>query len=447
MERNVLSYKWVKALMLLFVGVLPSAAQSQLCDTLQVSFRNSQSVYDANYKDNGVHVEQFVEAVKQQAQHTPPNQIQLTVYTGASPEGSYQRNHRLGEQRGISMKQVLDERLYGTVDDIRLVNSGPRWGELRRMVEASQESWRDTVLSILESPQPTTIRRIDTREERLRKLDGGSVWQQLRRNYFPPLLQTATIIAVYRPFDMGRRDTIVIRDTIYNFTQMTNVPGSNTATVELVDKGNDTGLSQDMTSKTKADHRRLWAVKTNMLLWGVLAPNIEIEVPLGTTNRWSIEGELFFPWWTWDHNTYATQALNLGAELRYWLGNRDTHSTLSGWHLGLALAVGYYDIEWKRSDGWQGEYLNTYFNIGYQYRFGKHWAVDGGLGIGLFSTKYRHYAGSSTYPPGHEEQSDNHLIWKENGHLNFFAATHANISIAYLFDVQSIIPKRWRKKP
>ena len=110
-------------------------------------------------------------------------------------------------------------------------------------------------------------------------------------------------------------------------------------------------------------------------------------------------------------------------------------------------AVGYYDIEWKRSDGWQGEHLNTYINIGYQYRFGGHWAVDGGLGIGLLATKYRHYVGSSTYPSGHEEQHDDHLIWKEDGHLNLLAATHANISIAYLFDVQSLIPKRWRKKP
>ena len=448
MNRTNLSYQWLKAVILLFAGVLPLEAYGQLCDTLQVSFRNSQSVYDAAYKENGMRVDCFVEAVKQQAQHTPPNQIQLTVYTGASPEGSYQRNHRLGEQRGISMKQVLDERLYGTVDDIRLVNSGPRWGELRRMVEASEETWRDTVLSILDSPEPTTIRRIDTREERLRKLDGGSVWQQLRRNYFPSLLQTATIVAVYRPIDTGRRDTIVIRDTIYNFTQITHVPDSNKAALGSENKGNDTGLSQEPTSRAKADHRRLWAVKTNMLLWGILAPNIEIEVPLGNKNRWSIEGELFCPWWTWSHNSYAIQALNIGAELRYWLGNRETRSTLSGWHLGLALALGYYDMEWKRSDGYQGEYLNTYINIGYQHRFGRHWAIDGGLGIGLLSTKYRHYAGSSTYPTGHEEeQHDDHLIWKEDGHLNLLAATHANISIAYLFDVQSIIPKRWRKKP
>ena len=383
MKPKVLTYKRRKALLILFTGMLPLCANGQLNDTLHVSFRPSKSVYDAHYKDNGMHVDCFVEAVKQQAQHIPPKQIQLTVYTGATPDGSYRRNHRLGEQRGISIKQVLDERLYGIVDDIRLVNRGPRWGEL-----------------------------------------------------------TATIVAVYRPVDIEHRDTIVVRDTVYNIVQMVNQPVAVTAAVD-----HQESPGQPTVTVKPADHRTLWAVKTNILLWGLLAPNVEIEVPLGTTNRWSIEGELFCPWWTWNRNTYATQALNIGAELRYWLGNRDTHSTLSGWHLGLALAVGYYDIEWKRSDGWQGEHLNTYIDIGYQCRFGSHWAVDGGLGIGLLATKYRHYAGSSTYPPGHEEQHDDHLIWKEDGHLNLLAATHANISIAYLFDVQSLIPKRWRKKP
>lgn len=383
MARNDLTYHWLKALLLLFAGVLPLCANGQSSDTLQVSFRHSRSVFDAHYKDNGIRVDRFVEAVKQQARHTPPSQIQLTVYTGATPDGSYRRNHRLSEQRGISIKQVLDERLYGIVDDIRLVNRGPHWGE-----------------------------------------------------------RTATIVAVYRPVETGRRDTIVIRDTVYNIVQMVSQPAPATAAV-----AHHEHPEQPSVAVMPADHRPLWAVKTNILLWGLLAPNVQVEAPLGKTRRWSIEGEFFCPWWTWNHNTYAIQALNFGVELRYWLGNRDTHSTLDGWHVGLAVGLGYYDIEWKRSDGYQGEHLNTYINIGYQHRFGGHWAVDGGLGIGLLATKYRHYAGSSTYPTGHEEQHDDHLIWKEDGHLNLLAATHANISIAYLFDVQSIIPKRWRKKP
>ena len=277
MERNDLSYKWLKALILLFAGVLPLAAYSQMYDTLQVSFRTSKSVYDAHYKDNGKRVDRFVEAVKAHAQHLPTSQIQLIVYTGATPKGSYKRNHRLGEQRGISIKQVLDERLYGIADDIRLVNRGPRWGEL-----------------------------------------------------------TATIVAVYRPVDTGRRDTIVIRDTVYNIVQMVNQPVPATAAVAHHER------PKQKPAPVPADQTRAWALKTNLVLWGLAAPNIEFEIPLGTDNQWSIEGEFFMPWFRWSDNTKARQCLNLGCEVRYWLGKRQYYRCLDGWHVGAAFAAGYY---------------------------------------------------------------------------------------------------------
>ena len=72
MKLNNLSYKWLKALILLLAEVLPLAAYGQMCDTLRVSFRSSKSVYEPHYKDNALHVDRFIEAVKQQAQHTPP---------------------------------------------------------------------------------------------------------------------------------------------------------------------------------------------------------------------------------------------------------------------------------------------------------------------------------------------------------------------------------------
>lgn len=72
MKLNNLSYKWLKALILLLAEVLPLAAYGQMCDTLRVSFRSSKSVYEPHYKDNALHVDRFIEAVKQKAQHTPP---------------------------------------------------------------------------------------------------------------------------------------------------------------------------------------------------------------------------------------------------------------------------------------------------------------------------------------------------------------------------------------
>jgi len=182
-----------------------------------------------------------------------------------------------------------------------------------------------------------------------------------------------------------------------------------------------------------ADQTPAWALKTNLALWGVVAPNLEVELPLGNNNRWSLECEVFAPWWIWANNAHASQFLNLGVEGRLWLGNRQYHRWLDGWHLGLAVAGGYYDWEWKKNEGYQGEYINTYFNIGWQHRIGEHFALDLGVGVGAMGTQYRHYYGGSVYPEGREEAWDQHLIWHDNGYFIWPGPCHANISLVYVF--------------
>ena len=225
-----------------------------------------------------------------------------------------------------------------------------------------------------------------------------------------------------------RPDTIIVRDTVY--LQPTPV---------YIWRKSPKKEKREQKQKLKpapvlADQSRVWALKTNLVLWGLAAPNIEFEIPLDTKNQLSIEGEFFVPWFRWSDNTKARQCLNLGCEVRYWLGERQYHRCLEGLHVGAALAAGYYNLEWKRSDGYQGEYINPYINIGYQYRFDSHWAVDVGLGVGCLFTKYRHYLGSSVYPEDRTEPHDNHLIWHDNGHYTWLGPNHVNISIVYLFD-------------
>jgi hypothetical protein len=176
------------------------------------------------------------------------------------------------------------------------------------------------------------------------------------------------------------------------------------------------------------------ALKTNLLLWGVVAPNIQLEIPLGRQNRWSLELAYFTPWFIWGHNSHASQCQNWGAEVRYWLGNRKQRRWLQGWHVGIAVAGGYYDFEWKKHEGYQGEHLNTYVNIGYQHRWGDHWGLDFGVGAGALFTKYRHYYGGSVYPDNHLEEWDEHLIYHDKGTFTWAGPCHANITLAYFFN-------------
>ena len=390
-------------------------------DTLQVVFRAGQSEIDLLYDSNSKRIADFIGHVSTAYADVAPKDLSLTIFTGASPEGPAELNRRLGEQRGIALRDLLMARMPGRVAHVTVVNQGARWGELYHKVEQSEEPWRDDVLRILEHRPADDSWNGDKREQQLRRLQGGRVWRELSAKYLPDLRSSGSAVVARMPAS-AERDTIVIRDTVVYLP----VPYP----------------------EIYVDHQKLWAVKTNLLLWGVVAPNVQIEIPLGDCHRWSIEGEVFFPWWTWSHNAHAEQFLNVGAELRYWLGNRALQHTLDGWHVGIGLGLGYYDFEWKRSEGWQGEYLNVYCNIGYQHRFGrqKQWLFDGGIGLGYIPTKFRHYLGSSTFPVGYEENHDDHLIWQDSGWKHIIGATHVNVTLGYLFDAKRLFTKNKRKR-
>lgn len=390
-------------------------------DTLHVVFRAGQSEIDLLYDSNSKRITDFIGHVSTAYADVAPKDLSLTIFTGASPEGPAELNRRLGEQRGIALRDLLMARMPGRVAHVTVVNQGARWGELYHKVAQGEEPWRDDVLRILEHRPADDSWNGDKREQQLRRLQDGRVWRELSAKYLPDLRSSGSAVVARMPAT-AERDTIVIRDTVVYLP----VPYP----------------------EIYVDHQKLWAVKTNLLLWGVVAPNVQIEIPLGDCHRWSIEGEVFFPWWTWSHNAHAEQFLNVGAELRYWLGNRALQHTLDGWHVGMGLGLGYYDFEWKRSEGWQGEYLNVYCNIGYQHRFGrqKQWLFDGGIGLGYIPTKFRHYLGSSRFPVGYEENHDDHLMWQDSGWKHIIGATHVNVTLGYLFDAKRLFTKNKRKR-
>ena len=392
-------------------------------DTLVIQFRLDSTSVDLSYADNAANWQQFVDRFNSEFSGRSSETIQFDIYAGASPEGSRNRNMRLGQQRGDAIAALVRKQLGKRAGTIEVHNLGPRWDDLYDRVAASDEPWRDEVLKILRTDYNADPRYIDPREMHLRSLQDGTVWPVLLKEYLAPLRGgSGTVVVSWQP-----RDTVFIRDTVFAPREKD--------TIVIIHENYVTAVPVVVKKeRVPADQTPAWAVKTNLALWGVVAPNVQVELPLGRSNRWSIEFEYFQPWFIWNRNSQASQCVNLGVEGRYWLGKRQYHRYLDGWHIGLALAGGYYDWEWFPSDGYQGEYINTYFNIGYQLRFGEHWAVDFGIGLGAMGTQYRHYYGGSVYPEGREEEWDQHLIWHDTGYFLWPGPCHANISIVYLFN-------------
>lgn len=185
------------------------------------------------------------------------------------------------------------------------------------------------------------------------------------------------------------------------------------------DNGNDHGSIKKKYNKPIP----LLALKTNMLFDIALMPNIEIEIPVG--KRWSLNGELMFPWWLFDNDKYCMQILSGGLEARYWLYNRKKRDILTGHFAGLYAEGGKYDLQWKEN-GYQGEFfIAAGISYGYAKRIFRNLHLEFNLGIGVLRTYYKHYHANNNYQT---------LLWQNNGRYTWFGPTKAKISLAWILN-------------
>ena len=432
--------------------LLPSAAAAMPLqqnvieeDTLSIRFRMDSIFIDMDYANNRQSWNQFEQNFRKHFANRSPRSLQLDIYSGASPEGPADHNRWLGENRGEAIRWLVRERMPGRVGRIIVHNEGARWEGLFEAVAASNEPWRSDVLNIIQLPPTIDQGARDHREGKLRMLRGGSVWPVLLERYLAPLRSGATAILSWD----SSRDTVVVRDTVVMaaptlFPIIPSVTGAveeASAIATLPTTGAMT-LPQLKPQKPKLRYP-VWIMRTNLLMLGVGTPNLQLEWSLGHKDKWSLNLEGAWSWWTFARNAYANEVIYGSIELRRWLGRRWRRHTLSGWHIGLAAGAGYGDVEWH-SKGYQGEVFSGFLNIGYQARFGrrKQWAFDAGIGLGYVYAPYRRYDGSTIFPKGKEEEYDDHLMWQETSKANWIGTPHVNISIGYVFNQKNA---KWRR--
>ncbi len=139
------------------------------------------------------------------------------------------------------------------------------------------------------------------------------------------------------------------------------------------------------------------AIKTNVLSDAFLNPNLGLEV--GVAPRWTVEAEAEINDWTLSHGRrwkhWAVQP-----EARYWFCDR-----FAGHFVGVHVHGGQYNI--GGFDGWynflgtdarklkdsryQGWFVGAGIAYGYDFILGKHWNLEGEIGVGWSYTRYDEY--------------------------------------------------------
>lgn len=387
-------------------------AQEPSGGPLLLHFRLDKTAVDSRYMDNGKALGAFHTLFSNSTAASLIDTIFITAY--ASPEGDKTRNIRLAEQRANAVKAYLRAE-YRSLEHRCILTDpqGENWEGLRDMVEEDHSvPDREEVLMILND-----IKDRDRCKVLLKRLNCGYAYAYIQYRILPRL--HATVCTVRMKDAKGIALTGMIKENARGVrldADAAEVPMKKVAGI----------IALPTTSPMRVTKRPLFALKTNLLFDAYLAPNVEIEVPLG--RRWSVNGELMFPWWLVNSGKYCLQILTGGLEARYWTGTRKrrmSREVLTGHFIGLYAGGGKYDLQWEEK-GYQGEFfIAAGISYGFAHKIARNLRMEYNLGIGVLHTDYRHY---------HTRDNYKTLLWQENGTYTWFGPTKVKISLVWLLN-------------
>ena len=319
----------------------------------------------------------------------------------ASPEGSYKHNDYLSRGRVEALRLYLAEHYAIDSTLISIENEPEDWEGLRDYVSKSDLPDRDKILAIIDTPgDPDKKLSLIVKQHRV-------AYKQLLKVVFPLLRHTDYRIDYTLTNGQDTEYTEIAVDTTY---------------VNSVTIHNDS-IRPVISSQTET-FTPLLALKTNMLYDLLLAPNIEAELPLGRSARWSLMAEYTNPWWRWKKLDYSYEIQEIGLELRHWFspGCAQGRPCLSGHFWGAYGAALKYDLE-NDQTGDQGELFSAGLTYGYSWPLSAHWNLELSASAGVAFGERRHYRA---------EFDSTHLIYKYTRNMFYVGPTKLKVSIVYL---------------
>lgn len=342
----------------------------------------------------------------------------VNIVTFVSPDGDTAYNASLSAKRNSSLREFLQRRYpYIDSEKIKLVSEGEDWTEYRKLVEEdSGLPDREEVLTLMDYHQND----IEKRKQLLRKLNQGISHRYIVNNVLPKLRRSQiTVVREVPEVESNTLEPASSASGLFVSRQEEALP--NNQPIEAVEKIEKKQSYEVAASEAEGPVKSetILAVKNNLLYDLALAPNLEIEVPLG--KKWSLNTEFKCPWWLNNRNDFCYQLLSGGLEGRYWLGNRRTRNRLTGHFMGLYAEGGVYDFQFG-GDGCQGKYYGAGgMTYGYARQLARCFALEFSFGVGYLTTEYTKYT-----------PYEGDIIKTKSGRYNFIGPTKAKISLVWM---------------
>ena len=352
------------------------------------------------------------------------NRIPLSIrlVSGASPEGTEEKNLQLSKDRSERVRSyLLEEHARLQEKDIEIISMGADWEGLARTLSRSHITGRERAVRIIRRTPVWVKNRsgvvVDSRKKQLMDLQGGMPWRQMEDDIFPSLRKTEVSVTFPLP-EVPQKP--VLPDTV-------RIREMQTDTVYV-----------DRFIKTEPP-KHGFVLYTNLLHDVALVPSIGTQLYLG--KGWMIDAR-------WSGNWYSKQAKDLcwrfyGAELavrKYFRMPQDNAAGVfrssTGHHVGVYGLFCTYDFVWK-GQGFLGgvEGRNIFagptwaagVEYGYTLPLSRHFNMDFSIGAGYMEGPLQRYVTTE----------NGYLRTGDMGRMRWWGPSRAEISLIWLIGFQN----------
>lgn len=141
---------------------------------------------------------------------------------------------------------------------------------------------------------------------------------------------------------------------------------------------------------------QLLSVKTNLLNWGLCAPNLSLELVTGERHSFVVSGSYMSKLYQKSFRGWM-----LMPEYRFWLSGRPMART----YLGVAAFGGNYNDQSaliQKGKNQEGSYAGVAATGGYSFYLGKRWNLELTAGVGVAMAHRRVYTSGEPKPESFE---------------------------------------------
>lgn len=459
-------------LSLLLLGCLPRiyAQDKRGSESVVIYFQKEKAIYDENYRDNGIRLEEFFEKVQGYQSASRLVEIRIESIGTSSPEGDPLFNEIISDERQKSLrKHILSN--TDIPDHLFTQNHiSQDWELLASLIEADPNvTSKDRILDIVRNGG-------EDRLERMQEVEYARPFWYIYHNIFPDM--RACRITVYFKIADPVRSIEPVRQNSIDVPFLTEirrerpaatapslqktpeieetVEAKETADIEEITTAEEITEIEEIanaeetveTEKTAeieaqpeikdkpvrksapASTERKLTLKTNAIGWGLSVMNVAAEVDIA--DNWSVSLPFYYSGTNYFSKTVKFRCAILQPEVRYHIPQ------INGLYAGAHLGVGWFnyalggtyriqDAGGKRP-AWGGG-----LSVGYKMQFKKNprWGMEFALGAGIYDAKYDKFYNEPNGP------------YAAKGlHKTFVGIDNASVSFTYSFDLKKKEDKR-----